>query len=54
MRVFGTKGDENGEWKRLQNETLHSLYSSSNRIRAIKCIRPRGELGVFSKHSKQS
>jgi len=25
-RIFGPTRDENGEWRRLQNEELHSLY----------------------------
>ena len=25
-RIFGSKGDENGEWRRLHNEELCSLY----------------------------
>ena len=25
-RIFGPKRDENGEWRRLHNEELHSLY----------------------------
>ena len=25
-RIFGPKRDENGEWRRLHNEKLHSLY----------------------------
>jgi hypothetical protein len=28
--IFGTKWDENGEWRRLHNEELHSLYRSLN------------------------
>ena len=30
MRIFGPKRDENGEWRRLHNEELHSSYSSPN------------------------
>ena len=33
--------DENGEWKRLHNEELHSFYRSPNIIRAIKSRRLR-------------
>jgi hypothetical protein len=40
-RIFGSKRDENGEWKRLHNEELHSLYSSPNIIRIINSRRLR-------------
>ena len=33
--------DENGEWTRLHNEELHSLYHSPNIVRLIKSIRLR-------------
>jgi hypothetical protein len=36
-RIFGPKRDEvTGEWRNLQNEELHILYSSSNIIRQIR------------------
>ena len=35
-RTFGTRRDVNGEWKRLQNEELHSLYRPPNVVRIIK------------------
>ena len=35
-RIFGPKRDENGEWRRLHNEELHSLYRSTNIVRVIK------------------
>jgi hypothetical protein len=36
-RIFGLKRDEvTGEWRRLHNEELYALYSSSNIIRVIK------------------
>ena len=38
-RIFGPKRDENGEWRRLQNEKLHSLYRSPNVVRVIKSRR---------------
>ena len=33
--MFGPKRDENGEWRRLHNEELHSLYHSANIVRVI-------------------
>ena len=35
-RIFGPKRDENGDWRRLLNEELHSLYRSPNIVREIK------------------
>jgi hypothetical protein len=36
-RIFGLKRDEvTGDWRKLHNEELHNLYSSSNIIRIIK------------------
>ena len=40
-RILGPKGDENGDWTRLHNGELHSLYSSPNIVRAIKSRRLR-------------
>jgi hypothetical protein len=41
-RIFGPKRDEvTGYWKKLHNEELHNLYSSSNIIRVIKSRRMR-------------
>jgi len=38
--VFGTKRDEvAGGWRRLHNEELHNLFTSSNIIRAIESRR---------------
>jgi hypothetical protein len=41
-RIFGPKRDEvTGRWRKLHNEELHNLYSSSNIIRVIISRRMR-------------
>ena len=40
-RIFGPKRDENGEWRRLHNEELHSLFRSPNIVRVITSTRLR-------------
>ena len=40
-RIFGPKRDKNGEWTRLHNVELHSLYRSPNIVRLIKSRRLR-------------
>ena len=40
-RIFGSKRDENGEWRSLHNEEIHSLYYSPNIVRVIKSRRLR-------------
>ena len=35
-RIFGPKRDENGEWRRLHIEELHSLYRSPKIVKVIK------------------
>ena len=55
-RIFGPMRNDNGEWRRLHNEELRSLYRSSNLVRMIKSRRLRWaghtvgmERGVLSK-----
>jgi PAS domain-containing protein len=41
-RIFGPKRDDvTGEWRKLHNEELHTLYSSPDIIRQIKSRRRR-------------
>jgi hypothetical protein len=41
-RIFGPKRDEvTGDWRKLHNEELHNLHSSSSIIRMIKSRRIR-------------
>jgi hypothetical protein len=41
-RIFGSKRDEvTGEWRKLHNEELRDLYSSSSIIRITKSMRMR-------------
>ena len=54
--MFGPKMDENGEWGRLHNEELHSLYRSPNIVMVIRFRRLRWaghvewrKVGVLSK-----
>jgi hypothetical protein len=35
-RIFGPKREEDGSWRKLHNDELHSLYSSPNIVRVIK------------------
>jgi hypothetical protein len=40
-KIFGPKRKEDGSWRKLNNDELHSLYSSLNIVRAIKLRRMR-------------
>jgi hypothetical protein len=35
-RIFGSKREEDGSWRKLHNDELHSLYSSIHTVRVIK------------------
>jgi hypothetical protein len=38
-RIFGPKREEDGSWRKLHNDELHSRYSSPNIVRVIKSRR---------------
>jgi hypothetical protein len=40
-KLFGSKREENGSWRKLHNDELHVLYSSPNIVRMIKSRRMR-------------
>jgi hypothetical protein len=40
-RIFGPKREEDGSWRKLHDDELHSLYSSPNIVRVIKSRRMR-------------
>jgi hypothetical protein len=40
-KIFGPKREEDRSWRKLHNDELHSLYSSSNIVRVIKSRRMR-------------
>jgi hypothetical protein len=40
-RIFGPKREEDGSWRKLHNNELHSLYSLRNIVRVIKSRRMR-------------
>jgi hypothetical protein len=40
-RIFGPKREEDGSWRKLHNDELHSMYSSPNIVRVIKSRRMR-------------
>jgi hypothetical protein len=39
--IFGPKREEDGSWRKLHYDELHSLYSSPNIVRVIKSRRMR-------------
>jgi hypothetical protein len=40
-KIFGPKREEDGSWRKLHNDELHSLYSSPNIVTVIKSRRMR-------------
>jgi hypothetical protein len=40
-KIFGTKREEDGSWRKLHNDELHNLYSSPNVVRVNKSGRLR-------------
>jgi hypothetical protein len=40
-KILGPKREEDGSWRKLHNDELHSLYSSQNTVRVIKSRRMR-------------
>jgi hypothetical protein len=42
-RIFGPKREEDGSWRKLHNDELHSLYSSPNIVKVIESRRMRWE-----------
>jgi hypothetical protein len=54
-RIFGPKRDEvTGEWRKLHNEELHSLYSSPDIIRQVRSrpIRWAGHVARMGENRK--
>jgi hypothetical protein len=40
-KIFGPEREEDGSWRKLHNDELHSLYFSPNIVRVIKSRRMR-------------
>jgi hypothetical protein len=40
-RIFGPKREEDGSWRKLHNDELHSLYFSPHIVRVIESRRMR-------------
>jgi hypothetical protein len=41
LRIFGSKREVDGSWRKLHNDEFHSQYSSPNIVRVIKSRRLR-------------
>ena len=53
-RIFGPKRDENGEWRSLHNEELHSLYRSPNIVKVFISRRLRWKEHVARMEGKSA
>jgi hypothetical protein len=42
-KIFGSKREEDGSWRKLHNDELHRLYSSRNIARVIRSKKMRWE-----------
>jgi hypothetical protein len=40
-KIFGPKREEDGSWRKLHNDEIHSRYYISNTVRVIKSRRMR-------------
>jgi hypothetical protein len=40
-KIFGPKREEDGLWRKLHNDELYNLYSSTNIVKVIKSRRMR-------------
>jgi hypothetical protein len=40
-KIFGPEREEDGSWRKLHNDEIHSLYSSPNIVKVIKSRRIR-------------
>jgi hypothetical protein len=40
-KIFGPKREEDGSWRKLNNDELHNLHSSPSIVRVIKSRRVR-------------
>jgi hypothetical protein len=41
LRIFGPKQEQDGSWRKLHNDEIHSLYFSPNIVRVTKSRRLR-------------
>jgi hypothetical protein len=41
-KIFGPKREDDGSWRKLRNDELHSPYSSPNIVRVIRSRRISG------------